>query len=67
MGIETGGIIGLLILAADIWAIINIFQSGTSTGAKVLWILAILLLPILGFIIWLVAGPRGGAVGVSGR
>ena len=67
MGMETGGIIGLLILAADIWAIINIFQSGTATGSKVLWILAILLLPVLGFIIWLLAGPRGGAVGMSGR
>jgi hypothetical protein len=66
MGIETGGIIGLLVLAADIWAIINIFQSGASTGAKVLWILAVLILPILGFIIWFFAGPRGGAAGVPG-
>jgi len=66
MGIETGGIIGLLVLAADIWAIINIFQSGASTGAKVLWILAVLILPILGFIIWFFAGPRSGAAGVPG-
>lgn len=64
MGIETGGIIGLLILAADIWAIVNIFQSGASTGAKVLWILAVLILPVLGLIIWFFAGPRGAAVGV---
>jgi hypothetical protein len=30
-----------------------------STGAKVLWILLILLLPVLGLIIWAIAGPRG--------
>ena len=61
MGIEVGGILGLIILALDIWAIINIFGSGASTGAKVLWILLVLLLPIVGLIIWLLAGPRGRA------
>ena len=62
MGIEVGGIIGLLILAADIWAIVNIVQSGTSTGKKVLWILLILVLPVVGLILWLLLGPRGGRV-----
>lgn len=61
MGVEVGGLIGLLILAGDIWAIVNIIQSGTSTGGKVAWILAILILPVLGLLIWLVAGPRGRA------
>ena len=59
MGIEFGGIIGLLILAADIWAIINVVQSGASTGQKVLWILLILILPVVGLILWLLLGPRG--------
>ena len=61
MGVEFGGVLGLLVLAADIWAIINIFQSGASTGAKVLWILVVLVLPVIGLIIWLLAGPRGRA------
>ena len=61
MGIEVGGIFGLLILAADIWAIINVFQSSSSTGAKVIWTLIILVLPVVGLIIWLIAGPRGKA------
>lgn len=61
MGIEFGGIIGLLILAADIWAIINVVQSGATTGKKVLWILLILVLPVVGLILWLLLGPRGGA------
>ncbi len=53
------GLIGLAILIADIWAIVNIFQSRASTGAKVLWTALILLLPVLGLIIWFFAGPRG--------
>jgi hypothetical protein len=58
MGVEFGGIIGLLILIADIWAIVKVIQSGATTGAKVLWILLILILPLIGFLIWLLAGPR---------
>jgi hypothetical protein len=58
MGIEVSGILGLFILIADIWAIVKTFESPTSTGMKVLWIVLILLLPILGLIIWLIAGPR---------
>ncbi len=59
MGIEVGGLLGLLILIADVWAIVKTVQSGASTGAKVFWIVLILLLPVLGLIIWLLAGPRG--------
>jgi Phospholipase_D-nuclease N-terminal len=59
MGIEVGGLFGLLLLVADIWAIVKTVQSGASTGAKVFWIVLILILPLLGLIIWLFAGPRG--------
>jgi hypothetical protein len=59
MGIEVGGILGLIILILDIWAIVKIFQSSASTGVKVLWTLLIILLPILGLIIWLLLGPKG--------
>ena len=59
LGSTFNSLIGLIILALDIWAIINVFKSGASTGAKVLWILLILLLPVLGLIIWAIAGPRG--------
>jgi hypothetical protein len=58
MGIEVGGIFGLLILIADIWAIVNVVRSAASTGSKVLWVLLILILPVIGLIIWLLAGPR---------
>jgi hypothetical protein len=58
MGIQVGGFFGLVILIADIWAIVKTFESPGSTGTKVLWIVLILLLPVLGLIIWLIAGPR---------
>lgn len=53
------GIFGLIVLIADIYAIYNILTSGASTAAKVVWTLVVFFLPILGFIAWLVAGPRG--------
>lgn len=53
------GIGGLILLVLDIWAIVSIIGSGASTGGKVGWTLAVLLLPLLGFIAWLFAGPRG--------
>jgi succinate dehydrogenase/fumarate reductase cytochrome b subunit len=52
------GLWGIVVLVADIWAIVNIFQSGASTDRKVLWTVLVILLPVLGFLIWLLAGPR---------
>ncbi len=51
---------GLLVLAADIWAIINILQSAVSNEKKLIWVIAVVLLPLLGFILWFFLGPRGG-------
>jgi hypothetical protein len=51
---------GLLILAGDIWAIINIFQSSVSNEKKLLWTLVVVLLPVLGLILWFFLGPRDG-------
>jgi hypothetical protein len=49
---------GLIVLIADIWAIVNIFQSNATTGKKVLWTVLVILLPVIGFIIWFFAGPK---------
>ncbi|WP_085900646.1 PLDc N-terminal domain-containing protein [Kiloniella majae] len=57
-GFEYGGILGLLLLVANIWAIVKIFQSGATTGSKVLWIVLILLLPVIGLILWFLMGPK---------
>lgn len=58
MSIEIGGLFGLILLVADIWAILNIFQSPVSTGMKLVWIVLVLVLPLLGFILWFLFGPR---------
>jgi len=58
MDFGYGGIVGLLILAGDIWAIINVLQSSASNGKKLIWILVVLLLPLLGLILWFLLGPR---------
>ncbi|AMS16776.1 MULTISPECIES: PLDc N-terminal domain-containing protein [Pseudomonas] len=59
MGSTFNTLVGLIILALDIWAIINVLKSSAETGMKILWVLLIILLPVLGLIIWAIAGPRG--------
>ena len=59
MNVQTNSIVGILILIADIWAIVSILQSGASTGKKVLWIVLVVILPVLGLILWFFLGPRG--------
>lgn len=55
---HINGFWGVVHLALVIWAVVSIVQSGASTGHKVGWILLIALLPVLGFIIWLLLGPK---------
>ena len=54
------GLWGLLILIVDIWAIINIFQSPVSRVKKLIWAVAVVVLPLLGLILWYFLGPRAG-------
>ncbi|RVT82623.1 PLDc_N domain-containing protein [Rhodobacteraceae bacterium CCMM004] len=54
------GIVGLIVVIADVYALYNILTSSASTGSKILWTLLVLILPVIGFIIWFFAGPRGG-------
>jgi len=58
---EISGIGGLILLVIDVWAIVSIVNSPVSTGRKVVWVLVVLILPLLGFLIWLVAGPRSAS------
>ena len=59
---ELSGLLGLVVLALDIWAILHVAGSSASQGAKVFWIVLIIVLPVVGFLIWLVAGPRKGII-----
>jgi len=52
------GLLSLIILALDIWAIVHVVRSRTDTTRKVLWVLLIAVLPVLGLIIWVFMGPR---------
>ena len=55
--VQVGGLLGLIILALDVYAIVKIIGSTASAGSKVLWILVILFLPVLGLILWMLFGP----------
>ena len=52
------GLFGLLVFIFDIMAIAKILRSSVNGGAKVLWCLLVLVLPVAGLIIWYVAGPK---------
>lgn len=58
MSVEVSGIFGLLIFILDIFAIVKTIQSNVSSGAKILWVLIVLLLPVIGLILWALMGPR---------
>ena len=62
-----GGIFALIILALDIWAILKIASSSETAGKKTLWIVLIIVLPIIGLIIWALAGPSSGSPGPNYR
>lgn len=56
---NSTSLIGLLIFIADVYAIIKIVESNATALAKVLWILGVLLFPVVGLIVWFLAGPGG--------
>ena len=58
MDVQVGGFFGLILLVLDIYAIVKTLDSGATTGSKVLWVVLILVLPLLGFLLWLLMGPR---------
>lgn len=59
LGLEVTGFFTLIWFIVLLWAIIKVFQSGVSALAKAIWVAALLFLPILGLIAWLIFGPKG--------
>jgi len=59
MSIEIKGFFGLLLLIADVWAVVHIAQSAASVGAKTAWIVVVLVFPVIGLAAWFFFGPRG--------
>ncbi len=54
---ELTGIGGLIILIADIYAIVMILQSSAQSIEKLIWSLVVFFLPLIGLIVWYFAGP----------
>jgi Phospholipase_D-nuclease N-terminal len=54
---DLTGIGGLIILIADIYAIVMILQSSAENIEKLVWSLVVFFLPVIGLIIWYFAGP----------
>lgn len=52
------GTAGLLLIALDVWAIGRVQATRRERDAKTFWSILIVLVPVLGFAIWYVAGPR---------
>lgn len=59
LGSAGGGVCGLLILIADIWAFVKIANSTESTGSKLLWAALVFFFPVGGLLIWYFFGPKG--------
>ncbi|MCQ6259670.1 PLD nuclease N-terminal domain-containing protein [Pseudomonas hefeiensis] len=55
----------VLLLLVDLWAIISVFRSDKTVGTKAGWALLLIILPVVGLVIWGVAGPRGVKEGPS--
>jgi len=53
-----GRLISLFVLLIDVLVIIDIVRSSKDTEKKILWIIAVIFLPILGPILWFVAGKN---------
>jgi len=54
---DLTGIGSVLLLIADIYAILMILQSSADTLKKLLWTLVVVLLPLIGLVVWYFAGP----------
>jgi len=54
---DLTGIGSLIILIADIYAIVMILQSSAKSIEKLIWSLVVFFLPLIGLIIWYFAGP----------
>lgn len=59
MNLEVSGLLGLIWLVFVIYVIVRIAGSNAGPGAKALWIVLVLLVPVVGVILWFLLGPKG--------
>ena len=51
--------VAVVIILADLWAIVSVFRSQKPIGVKLAWFIGIVVFPVLGLIVWGLFGPRG--------
>ncbi|RAU40356.1 MULTISPECIES: PLD nuclease N-terminal domain-containing protein [unclassified Pseudomonas] len=51
--------ISIIVLLVDLWAIASVWRSSKTSGTKIGWTVLILVFPVVGLVIWGIAGPRG--------
>ena len=51
---------GILLFVVDLWAVISVFGSDAGILVKLAWAAIVVLLPVVGFVMWLIAGPSPG-------
>lgn len=56
---NTYSILGIIHLILFVWALFQILTSSMSIGSKILWSLAVLLLPVVGLILYFLVGRKG--------
>jgi len=58
MGFELTGALGLLVLVLDVYAILQTARSNAPGAMRAIWVVLIILLPVVGFVAWIILGPR---------
>ncbi len=58
-------ILGIIVLALAVWAIVNILGSNASALSKILWTIGVIILPVIGVIAWYFVGPKSGTRSVA--
>ncbi|WAJ35505.1 PLD nuclease N-terminal domain-containing protein [Pseudomonas sp. GOM7] len=51
--------LAVIIALIHLWAIVNVFRSDKPLPSKTRWALFIGLVPVIGLVVWGIAGPRG--------
>ena len=48
----------LVVFGLDVWAIVKILETRAPARSKLGWTVAVIALPLAGFVAWRIAGPR---------
>ncbi|WP_395603513.1 PLD nuclease N-terminal domain-containing protein [Pseudomonas sp. B21128] len=51
--------VAVFILLVNLWAIVSVFGSDKTVGVKAGWAIGLIVFPVIGLVVWGLAGPRG--------